>query len=143
MRGCFLGMNQHSDLKITSTDIFYQVFEKLKVGWNKLVDFIGFIFSWGDIIDTKNTISSLLSAGFEYAAIKVDDLAENVDGFFEGMEKTIDNLGKDNLPSKSLTQDDGKKIEEEDGKSSTSSSWIGERLKNGGAGQSTKIDAKG
>jgi hypothetical protein len=132
MRGCFLGMNQHSDWKITSTDIFYQVFEKLKVGWNKLVDFIGFIFSWGDIIDTKNTISSLLSAGFEYAAIKVDDLAENVD-----------NLGKDNLPSKSLTQDDGKQKEEEDGKSSTSSSWIGERLKNGGAGQSTKIDAKG
>ena len=59
------------------------------------------------------------------------------------MEKTIDSLGKDNLPSKSLTQDDGKKKEEEDGKSSTSSSWIGERLKNGGAGQNTKIDAKG
>ncbi len=137
-----MGMNQHPN-QLTSTDKYYQVFEKLKVGWNKLVDFIGFIFSWDDIIDTKNTISSLLSAGFEYAAIKVDDLAENVDGFFEGMEKTIDNLGKDSLPSKSLTQDDGKKEEEENGKSSTSSSWIGERLKNGGAGQSTKIDAKG
>lgn len=138
-----MGTNPRSELNKARTDISYQIFEKLKVGWNKLVDFISFISSWDDIIDIKNTISSLLSVGFEYAAIKVDDLAGNVDGFFEGMEKTINNLGKDNIPSKSLTEDDGEKKEEDDGKSSTSSSWVGERLKNGGAGQNTKIVAKG
>lgn len=115
------------------------------MGWQKLVDFIGFIFDWDDILTTKNTISNMLTAGFGYAALKMDDLAEKVDSFFDGVEDTIDKLGSSIMTDKHLTAEgNGKKGSEVEGaQTSTSTSWASERLKNGGAGSNTTLDVKG
>lgn len=116
----------------------------MKVGWQKLVDFVGFIFNWDDILTTKDTISSTLTAGFGYAALKMDDLATKVDGFFDGLEKTIDEFGKSIKLDKALSDGEkGKDPKVEEAQTSTSTTWASERLKNGGAGSNTTVDFKG
>ncbi|KAG9758073.1 hypothetical protein KCU73_g4084, partial [Aureobasidium melanogenum] len=120
------------------------VWEKVKVGWEKLVDFIGFIFNWDDILATKDTISATITAGFGYAAIKMDDLTAKADGFFTDLEKTVDEFGTKIKLDKKLNEKAGDKDENEDNKtSSTSTTWASERLKNGGAGTKTSADLKG
>jgi hypothetical protein len=121
------------------------VWEKVKVGWNKLVDFVGFIFNWDDIKQTKNSISSTINAGFDYAGIKIDDVAVKVDGFFDGLERTIDQFGdgisaQKKISDKAAESSDPKS---KDAQSSTQTTWAQERLKNGGAGSDSKADLQG
>ncbi|KAL8867094.1 MAG: hypothetical protein Q9174_005883 [Haloplaca sp. 1 TL-2023] len=65
------------------------VFEKLKVGWNTLCDFVGFLFNWDDIVQTKNTISQLLSANLDLAAEKVDQKRTEVQGLFKAVRQKV------------------------------------------------------
>ncbi|TXC08244.1 hypothetical protein FocTR4_00004234 [Fusarium oxysporum f. sp. cubense] len=120
------------------------IWEKVKVGWQKLVDFIGFMFNWGDILATKNTISSTITAGLGYAATKMDHIQTKVDGFFTALENTVDQFGSSikldkQLGGKNLSCD--QKVS--DALSSTSTTWTSERLRNGGASTSTKADFQG
>ncbi|KAF5655281.1 hypothetical protein F25303_689 [Fusarium sp. NRRL 25303] len=120
------------------------IWEKVKVGWQKLVDFIGFMFNWRDILATKNTISSTITAGLGYAATKIDGLQTRVDGFLTSLERTVDQfgssitldkqLGGENMPSDQKVSD---------AQSSTATTWASERLRNGGASTSTKADFQG
>ncbi|KAI8663940.1 hypothetical protein NCS55_00900600 [Fusarium keratoplasticum] len=47
------------------------VFEKITVGVQRLIDFVGFIFQWGDILDTSDSIVASINAGLGYAQDKV------------------------------------------------------------------------
>lgn len=116
----------------------------MKVGWQKLINFIGFIFRWDDILATKNTISSTITAGFGYAALKMDDISTKVDGFFANMEKTVDQFGTSIKLDKQIGNAESNKDDKvQDAQTSTSSNWASERLKNGGAGSDTTVDFKG
>lgn len=114
------------------------------MGWQKLVDFIGFIFSWDDILTTKDTMSSTITADFGYAGLKMDDLSAKVDGFFTNLEKTVDEFGTsiklDEQVGGAEANKDGKV---KDAQSPTSTTWASERLKNGGAGCDTTVHFKG
>jgi hypothetical protein len=57
-----------------------QVWDKLRLGWNKLVEFAGFFFNWQDILDTKETIKGLMNAGLDYAA-------DGIEGFNDTIER--------------------------------------------------------
>lgn len=50
------------------------VFEKITVGVQRLIDFVGFIFQWGDILDTSDSIVASINAGLGYAQDKVSSL---------------------------------------------------------------------
>ncbi|KAH0372867.1 hypothetical protein KCU65_g919, partial [Aureobasidium melanogenum] len=120
------------------------VWEKVKVGWEKLVDFVGFIFDWDDILATKDTISATITAGFGYAAIKMDDLTAKADGFFIYLENAVDEFGTKIKLDKKLSEGTDKKDDKvDDTSSSTSTGWASERLKNGGAGTNTSTDFQG
>lgn len=114
-----------------------QVWEKIKVGWQKLKDFVGFIFNWGDIKDTKNTISSLITASIGAGSDKVGDLEKKVDGFFDSLESKIDDFAavgpRISANQKSSGSDDSSS-------NGTGASWAQERLKNGGATSSTQVE---
>jgi hypothetical protein len=56
-----------------------QVWEKLKLGWEKLCDFVGFVFSWDDILATKMSIKNMINAGFDFAAFKVESVNDKID----------------------------------------------------------------
>lgn len=120
-----------------------QVFEKIKAGWDKLVEWVGFIFSWGDILETKDTISSIISAGIELGEMKVGDVTNTIDGFFVSLLNDVDSLMVTSNGGKSLSGSSGSSYNGsqtvQDTTSSTKFNWAGERLKNGGAGTSTQI----
>ena len=56
---------------------------KIKLGWEKLTEFIGFIFSWDDMMETKDTIIGLLNGGIDFAEHKVESLNEHVDRYVD------------------------------------------------------------
>jgi hypothetical protein len=123
-----------------------QVFEKVKIAWDKVVEWIGFIFAWDDILETKNTISSLITAGCDLAANKVGEITTKADNFFASLISDIDNIGvvRD---SKELNANSGDGLTSHDivssSQNSTSFNWAGERMKNGGAGTSSQIKSTG
>lgn len=124
---------QKSDALLTRN----QVWEKIKVGWQKLKDFVGFIFNWEDIKETKNTISTLITASIGAACDKVGDIEKKVDSFFDNLDKKIDQFGPVG-PQKIMANQNGKSQRTES--NGTSASWTQERLKNGGATSSTQLD---
>jgi hypothetical protein len=65
------------------------VFEKIKIGWEKLCDFVGFLFSWGDIIDTKNTLSGLLTSNLSFVQGKVEAKRAEVRETFKSVRKIV------------------------------------------------------
>lgn len=125
------------------TDII-QIWEKIKIAIQALIDFIGFLFAWSDILDTKNTISATITAGLGYAGTKVDSLITKSDAFFDDLSRTVDALGDSISTSKRIGTDDADRdSKSKEAESSTTVSWAQERLKNGGAGTQSKADLKG
>lgn len=119
-----------------------QVWDKLKVAWDTITDFIGFVFNWGDIMATKRTISAFLNAGFGCVNLKIDGLMDSVDEFFDGIESTIDDFGDKFKTNKQLDSKQGS-AQKDQKKGGTSANWAAERLKNGGAATQTKTDPNG
>ncbi|KAL9106679.1 MAG: hypothetical protein Q9227_008331 [Pyrenula ochraceoflavens] len=115
------------------------VWDKIKVGWQKLKDFVGFLFNWSDIKETKNTISALLTAGIGAAGDKVGDVEKKVDGFFDSIVKQIDSLGT-SASAKKIAKSSDSQASKSDSSNGTGATWAQERLKNGGATSSTQVD---
>ncbi|KAK1774877.1 hypothetical protein QBC45DRAFT_489404 [Copromyces sp. CBS 386.78] len=126
------------------------IWEKLQLGWEKLVDFVGFVFNWDDILATKDTISNTITAALGYGGSKIDHFSTRVDGFFDDLERTIDNFGtsvkldKPEIDSatKADTIANSSENQIKEAQSATATTWTSERLKNGGAGSETTVDAK-
>lgn len=124
-----------------------QVFDKIKAAWDKLVEWIGFIFSWNDILETRDTINSVINAGLDFGAQKVEDVAARADAMFVGLLGDVDKFmvapkGFAKISGDSASSND------HDGAvttctSSTKFNWAGERLKNGGAGTSSRVQTSG
>ena len=114
------------------------MWEKIKVGWQKLKDFVGFLFDWGDIKETKNAISTLLTATIGAASDKFGDMEKKVNGFFNSLEKKIDEFGS--VGPKKITAEQNNNTSDNKTKNSTSASWAQERLKNGGATTSIQVE---
>ena len=51
----------------------------MKLGWEKLCEFAGFLFSWQDILDTKTSIKGMINSGFDFAAIKIESVNDKIE----------------------------------------------------------------
>ena len=123
-----------------------QVWNKIKVGIEQLIDFLGFMFDWDDILATKETVSSLITAGCDLAARKVGIAADTVDIFFKDVLAKIDGIEvkKDvSASSNSGKGGDEKSTTVKDAQNSTSFNWAGERMKNGGMKSSQEVAKPG
>jgi hypothetical protein len=63
----------------------------LGIDISKLLDWLGFLFEWGDIIDTKNSIVALANSALTFGASAIAGLAPKVDDFFDSIEREIRN----------------------------------------------------
>ncbi|KAH8802584.1 hypothetical protein F5884DRAFT_683783 [Xylogone sp. PMI_703] len=114
------------------------VWNKIKLGIDKLIEFAGFLFAWDDIIQTKNTISSLLNTGLDYASSQIINAEAKVDQFFDNLKKLagtpatspVEQMNANSAPSDQTTLASSH---------NTSVKWTGERYKNGGASDSSEI----
>jgi hypothetical protein len=99
------------------------------------------LFNWGDILATKDTISSLLSSGMGYASTKIKGMTVKVDEVCDKLTHSIDEWGEA-APTKKLNSAQGDESDKTgqitEAQGSTSCTWASERLKNGGAGTSTR-----
>ncbi|KAF2835860.1 hypothetical protein M501DRAFT_1007694 [Patellaria atrata CBS 101060] len=66
------------------------VWNKIKVGIETLIEYLGFLFDWGDILDTKDQVSALITAGCDLAATKVGSTADSLEIFFSGLLAKVD-----------------------------------------------------
>jgi hypothetical protein len=96
------------------------------------------LFNWDDIKQTKNTVSTLITASIGAAGDKVGDIEKKVDSFFANLEKKIDTFGA--VGPQKITADQRDKAQKDESNNGTSSSWAQERLKNGGATTSTQFE---
>ena len=114
------------------------VFEKVKVGWNKLCDFLRFLFNWDDIVQTKNTISQLLSANLDLAAEKVEHKRTEVQGLFKAVRQKV---GDAVYPKgiRADTDEPGKDPKVKEATSGSAFHLTTYHMKNGGFANNTKL----
>ncbi|KAL9041546.1 MAG: hypothetical protein Q9180_001209 [Flavoplaca navasiana] len=114
------------------------VFEKIKVGSNKLCDFIGFLFSWDDIVQTKDAISQLLSANLHLAAEMVEQKRTRVQGLFKAVRQKV---GDAVYPKgiKTHTDEPGREPKAKEAISASAFHLTSYRVKNGGLANNIKL----
>jgi hypothetical protein len=116
--------------------------DKISVAIDKLIEFCGFIFSWDDILTTRKTISSFITAGLGYAATKVTQSEDTVNKFFENIKTQVSK--REAQPSKLIdSKDDQPNSASSKAQNSTTFKWTGERMKNGGMGSGTAPNGNG
>ncbi|HEX3076490.1 MAG TPA: hypothetical protein VHQ24_06480 [Lachnospiraceae bacterium] len=69
------------------------IFQNIKVTFEKLKNWLGFIFDWKDIILTKKIIVNLTNQILEFAEHKVGDAEKIVNEFFNKLENAVDKIG--------------------------------------------------
>jgi hypothetical protein len=111
------------------------------VGFEKLLEFIGFLFSWEDILKTKDQVSSLINAGCDLASTRVGGAATSVHKFFDGLLAKIDGVEvkKDVTASSNSGSDKSQAPVVHDVQHSTSFNWTSELMKNGGLKSSKAV----
>lgn len=65
------------------------IFEKLKVAWNKIVDAFGFIFNWGDIKATRDSIKVMVNSCFDFGSAFILNNKPTVAKVFDDIEAAV------------------------------------------------------
>ena len=116
------------------------------MAWNKVVEFVGFLFNWPDIIQTKDTLSTLITAGLKLAETKVGDARSNADDFFGNLEKKIDGVSNTKISKDVSTNEKENSVGGNEVKgiqSSVAFNWATERAKNARIVSSAKVNTNG
>lgn len=114
------------------------VFEMLKVGAEKLVHALGFLFNWSDILDTHTILVGVVNCVFDVAADGLNTFAPLVDSWFQGLEDLISNL---DIPEHArghtidLRQSDASQNPSNDTLNTPGGNWSHYQLEHGGVGK--------
>ena len=65
------------------------VLSKVGVLLDKLIDFLGFLFNWDDVLDTTDSLTALLNAGLDYGERLLEQTEPNVKNWLENLKKMI------------------------------------------------------
>ncbi|KAI8164587.1 Glutathione S-transferase omega-like 2 [Colletotrichum sp. SAR 10_70] len=65
------------------------LFEKLKTGFKKLLDYLAFVFNWDDIVTLKSSLSLTLTSGLLWSGDQVENAAHAVAQYFEGLKANL------------------------------------------------------
>ena len=115
---------------------FSWVFAKLKVAFQKLIDFLGFLFNWDDILDTKDSLSAFMIAGLDWCSGKIDETIPKIDKYFGDIKNKIDNT-----TSSVGTEDINKTTpESQERQKSVGFNWSKYHFIHGGAGENFNTD---
>ena len=76
-----------------------KVFDFIKMGIEKIIEFIGFLFRWDDIVKTKNVFVNLVTQGLIWGSDNLVVLQNSSDKFFDDMKSMVQDLKTKPLPS--------------------------------------------
>jgi hypothetical protein len=65
------------------------VFEKIGVAFEKVVQWLGFIFKWGDILEVSDGVTSMVNGMLDFGANFIGKGSVIVDDFFTKLEANI------------------------------------------------------
>lgn len=112
------------------------VFEKLKVAFKKLIEFLAFLFNWGDILDMHNVIVGIVNNGMDVIADATDRFSGAVDGWFEVLDSYIQRL---DIPEEALKQtvntEKNKNEKGDEALESPGGNWSNYQVEHGGVGK--------
>ena len=128
------------------------VFKKLGVLLQELIDFLGFLFSWDDILDTTDSMVTMLNAGLDYGEQILIQSETDVKNWLQSLKKTIKAqlpvLNKYNFGGTGLTNKDQQKApriqaaeqdHEESLKGGVACNWASYQLQYGGAASNASL----
>lgn len=104
------------------------VFSKLKVAFRKVVDYLGFVFSWSDILQTKQVISAYINGCFDYGVAETNALAQWVNA---EIAKLRDNVKPRTVNVSPITKRVDGKDQTENGPQDVSYNWANYQLTHG------------
>ena len=67
------------------------VFNKVLVAVEKLIEFVGFLFQWDDILQTADSINAIINAGLSYGKSQIGALKIAVDNSITTLRDTVTN----------------------------------------------------
>jgi hypothetical protein len=81
---------------VKSFDAVYRaiswVFDQIEVAFEKLIDWLGFLFNWQDIVRTHRVFVNLVNQTFNYSESKIEGLEGPVTKFFESLKARVQSL---------------------------------------------------
>ncbi|MFK8185499.1 MAG: hypothetical protein AB8B99_19150, partial [Phormidesmis sp.] len=66
------------------------VVEKVVKAIKQFIEFLQFLFNWGDILKTQRYLVGAINSGFDYAAQLADDAKPHVSNFFDGLQDKVE-----------------------------------------------------
>jgi hypothetical protein len=148
----------HPQVTFYNSDVV-QVWQKLKLGWEKLCDFVGFVFDWQDILHTKKAIKDMINSGSDFLAFKVESAKDKIDSyavlilchdyslclhtyrFFGDIDDKVDTI-KGLLGSQTAKELISQDVQEDDQMKgymeSPAAKWVGERMRNANSEMTAK-----
>ncbi|KAI0750918.1 hypothetical protein C8Q80DRAFT_1118866 [Daedaleopsis nitida] len=115
----------------------------LHIPIDKLIEWLGFLFEWGDIQETHNMIVAMANAAIDCAVDKVHDFRTVVDGWFnqaDGMIEALDTVPPEDRDRSLSSQASDKQVAGDENyaklHSSPGANWSSYQVKHGGVGNS-------
>ncbi|KAK6526111.1 hypothetical protein TWF281_011148 [Arthrobotrys megalospora] len=119
------------------------VLKKVKVALDKIIEFIGFLFNWTDILDTSDSIVAIITSGLDYGEQKVEDVEALAKSFFETSKDKIRNALGD-LGGNTTAQQAGSEPSTQGNSSPSDTSvafnWVGYQLEHNGCITNATMD---
>ncbi|KAJ7730378.1 hypothetical protein DFH07DRAFT_969200 [Mycena maculata] len=115
----------------------------LHIPIDDIIEWLGFIFEWGDITETHNMIVAMANAAMDYTVDKVHDFRATVDDLFDKADKWIAQLDtippdmrKNQLSGKTANDQIAGNQDYSTVQSAPGANWSSYQLKHGGVGKS-------
>ncbi|KAH0836030.1 hypothetical protein FOPE_04183 [Fonsecaea pedrosoi] len=106
------------------------VWEKIKLGWDKLLDFLGHLFGWDDIKNTSDDIYNLLLGSVDWISDGIHKVEPKVEGFFDNL-KGIIKVPTLTQPASTNQSQSGKSSSSAKASDSPAFNYLTDRMKNG------------
>ncbi|KDQ56881.1 hypothetical protein JAAARDRAFT_179577 [Jaapia argillacea MUCL 33604] len=112
---------------------FTWVFAKIKVDLGKLIDFLGFLFEWDDILQFSDSIVTYVNVSFKYGESQIDAFEEKAKTFIDNLRHSLKGkVEPDSVSVNTTTQDPKATLDQDNLKHGVGFNWPAYQLNHGG-----------
>ncbi|KDQ53519.1 hypothetical protein JAAARDRAFT_209881 [Jaapia argillacea MUCL 33604] len=117
------------------------VFAKIKVALNKLIDFLGFLFAWDDILQFSDSIVTYVNVSFAYGESQIDAFDEKAKTFIDDLRATLKGrVQPASVSANTTTKDPDATSDQDNLKQGVGYNWPAYQLNHGGFQKDAPMD---
>ena len=98
--------------------------EILGIDLEKVIEWLGFIFNWGDMVKTHDVFVNVSNQFMKYGSVKIGEVEKRVNSFFEDMKRQARKLGPIQDGDKGLQSEQDRLTEERSPKARDAAGFI-------------------